>query len=196
MPRAWVDQSLLERMVSAVERVRDRLVRATSALEAAGVPYAVIGGNAVAAWVATIDPGAVRNTNDVDVLLRRGDLDAATKALSAAGFIYAQVAGVDMFLDGPTATPRSAVHVIVAGEKVRERDSTPAPDLAETAQPEKFHVIPVEALLRMKLTAFRLKDRVHILDMLEVGLIDATWKSRLPPDLAARLQTLIDSPEG
>jgi hypothetical protein len=195
MSRAWVDQSLLERMVSAVERVRDRLVRATSALEAAGVPYAVIGGNAVAAWVATIDPGAVRNTNDVDVLLRRADLDAATKALSAAGFVHAQVAGVEMFL-GPDATPRSAVHVIVAGEKVRERDSIPAPDLAETAQPEKFHVIPVEALLRMKLTAFRLKDRVHILDMLEVGLIDATWKPRLPPDLAARLQTLIDTPEG
>ncbi|HEX4125116.1 MAG TPA: hypothetical protein VHY37_10360 [Tepidisphaeraceae bacterium] len=196
MSRAWADQSLLERMVSAVERVRDRLVRATSALEAAGVPYAVIGGNAVAAWVATIDPGAVRNTQDVDVLLRRADLEAATQALSAAGFIHAQVAGVEMFLDGPTATPRNAVHVILAGEKVRERDSTPAPDLAETARPEKFHVIPIEALLRMKLTAFRLKDRVHILDMLEVGLIDATWKPRLPPDLAERLQTLIDTPEG
>jgi hypothetical protein len=182
-------------MVSAVERVRDRLARATAALEAAGVPYAVIGGNAVAAWVATIDPGAVRNTQDVDVLLRRSDLDAATKALSAAGFIHAQVAGVDLFLDGPSATPRSAVHVILAGEKVREEDSTPAPDLSQTAQPEQFRVISLEGLLRMKLTAFRLKDRVHIMDMLEVGLIDATWKPRLPPDLAARLQTLIDNPQ-
>jgi hypothetical protein len=75
-------------MVTAVERVRDRMVRATAALEAGGVPYAVIGGNAVAAWVATIDPGAVRNTKDVDILLRRADLDAAKRALAAAGFIY------------------------------------------------------------------------------------------------------------
>jgi hypothetical protein len=35
----------------------------------------VAGGNAVAAWVATVDPSAVRNTQDVDILLRRADLD-------------------------------------------------------------------------------------------------------------------------
>src|SRR5687767_15733469 len=85
--QAWADQSLLDRMVTAVERVRDRLRRAASALEAAGVPYAVVGGNAVAAWVATVDPAAVRNTQDVDILLRRGDLDAAARALAAAGFV-------------------------------------------------------------------------------------------------------------
>jgi hypothetical protein len=133
-------------------------------------------------------PVAPGNTQDVDVLLRRSYLDAATKAFSPAGFIHAQVAGVEWFLDGPSATPRSAVHVLLAGEKVREEDSTPAPDLTETAQPEKFRVIPLEALLRMKLTAFRLKDRVHILYKLEVGPIDAAWKTRLAPDLAARLQ--------
>jgi hypothetical protein len=33
--------NILDRMVLAVERVRDRLARATAALEAAGVPYAV-----------------------------------------------------------------------------------------------------------------------------------------------------------
>ncbi len=39
----------LDRMVRAVEKVRERLLRATGALDAAGLPYAVIGGNAVAA---------------------------------------------------------------------------------------------------------------------------------------------------
>ena len=43
---------LLDRMVLAVEKVRERLSRAAAALEKAGVPYAVIGGNAVAALVA------------------------------------------------------------------------------------------------------------------------------------------------
>ena len=40
------------------------------------------------------------------------------------------------------------------------------------------------------------KDKTHLRDMLEIGLIDATWPSRYPPQLAARLQQLIDTPEG
>jgi hypothetical protein len=32
--------------------------------------------------------------------------------------------------------------------------------------------------------------------MLEIGLIDPTWTARFPADLAARLQLLIDTPEG
>ena len=44
----------LERMERAVLKVRERLLRATSALETAGVPYAVVGGNAVAAWIEPI----------------------------------------------------------------------------------------------------------------------------------------------
>jgi hypothetical protein len=32
--------------------------------------------------------------------------------------------------------------------------------------------------------------------MLDVGLIDVSWKSRLPKELAERLQQLIDTPEG
>ena len=57
-----------ERMIRAVEKVRERLMRATAALEAAGIPYAVAGGNAVAAWVSRVDEAAVRNTQDVDIL--------------------------------------------------------------------------------------------------------------------------------
>jgi len=57
----------LDRMERAVERVRDRLLRSTAALEAAAVPYAVIGGNAVMAWVEQVDEAAVRFTQDVDL---------------------------------------------------------------------------------------------------------------------------------
>src|SRR3954454_21230086 len=78
---------ILDRMERAVAKVRERLLRATAALNQAGIPYAVVGGNAVASWVATVDEGAVRNTRDVDLLVRRADLDAVTKALEAAGFV-------------------------------------------------------------------------------------------------------------
>lgn len=187
--------TLEDRMVLAVERVRDRLMRASSALEQAGIPYAIAGGNAVAAWVATIDASAVRNTQDVDILLRRSDLDAAARALETAGFIRRHVAGIDLFLDGPDAKPRDAVHVIIANEKVRPDYGLPAPDVSESQKPATFRVISLEALVRMKLTSFRDKDRTHLRDMLDVSLIDATWPARLPPDLAARLQQLIDTPE-
>jgi len=48
----------------------------------------------------------------------------------------------------------------------------------------------------MKLTSFRDKDRTHLRDMIEVGLIDATWVARFPPPLAERLQLLLDTPGG
>lgn len=74
-------QISLDRMVNAVEKVRQRLLRATAALKQAGIDYAVAGGNAVAAWVSTVDESAVRNTQDVDILICREDLDGVMKAL-------------------------------------------------------------------------------------------------------------------
>src|SRR5271154_1154215 len=92
-----------DRMIRAVEKVRERLRRAAAALEEAGVPYAVAGGSAVAAWVSRGDETAVRNTQDVDILMRRTDLGSATTALAKAGFVHRRVAGIEMFLDGADA---------------------------------------------------------------------------------------------
>jgi hypothetical protein len=185
-----------ERMIRAVEKVRERLLRATSVLEKAGVPYAVVGGNAVAAWVSRVDEAAVRNTQDVDLLLRRSDLGAAKAAMEQAGFVYRHAAGMDMFLDGPQAKARDAVHVVFAGEKVRPEYVLAAPEVSESESFTSFRVLTLEALVRMKLTSFRDKDRTHLRDLLEVGLIDGSWRLRLAPDLAARLQELLDNPHG
>jgi hypothetical protein len=185
-----------ERMVTAVEKVRDRLRRAAQALEGAKIPYAVVGGNAVAAWVSEVDEAAVRNTQDVDILLRRSDLDRAKEALAKAGFVYRHAASIDMFLDGPKAKARDAVHVVFAGEKVRQEYLLPAPDVDEMKVTATSRVLSLQALLRMKLTSFRDKDRTHVRDLIDVGLIDASWCARLPDELAKRLQSLLDNPEG
>src|ERR1700742_4623067 len=87
-----------ERMSNAIEKVRQRLLRAAGALKQARVAYAVAGGNAVAAWVSRVDEAAVRNTQDVDIILRRSDLPAARAALEQAGFVYRHAASIDMFL--------------------------------------------------------------------------------------------------
>ncbi len=200
MPRAEIlpnfDERVLERMVLAVELVTQRLLRATKALESHSIPYAVAGGNAVAAWVAKVDPAAVRNTADVDLLLMRDDLERAKVALASAGFIYRHARGIDMFLDGPEGRFREAVHILFAGEKVRPDDPLPVPLISETTPGDRYQVVELEALVRMKLIANRRKDQVHLSDMLELEMIDETWLSKFPPELAARLQYLIDTPEG
>ena len=69
--------ALWERMDRAVEKVRQRLELTARTLESAGIPHAIVGGNAVRAWVAQVDEAAVRTTRDVDILIRRSDLPAA-----------------------------------------------------------------------------------------------------------------------
>lgn len=188
--------ALWERMDRAVERVRQRLERATTALETAGIPYAIVGGSAVRAWVAQADEAAVRTAKDVELLIRRSDLLAVRDALQAAGFVHRNVASLDLFLDGPEAKVRDAVRVLFAGEKVAASDPYPAPDIGDVEVIENHATLNLEALVRMKLVAFRIEDSVHLRDMLDVGLIDPSWCSRFPPELAARLQELIDNPNG
>jgi hypothetical protein len=185
-----------ERALMAAEKVKERLRRATRALAAGGVPYAVVGGNAVAEWVARVDEGAVRNTRDVDILIRRADLPAARAALETAGFVYHQLLDVDMFLDGPQGRPSEAVHILFAGEPVRPEHVTPSPDVAESEPAAEFQVVSLEALVQMKLNSNRDKDRTHLRDLIGVGLLDQTWPARLPTELAPRLQRILDNPNG
>ena len=183
-------------MSNAVEKVRQRLLRAARALEQAKIPYAVAGGNAVAAWVSRVDEAAVRNTQDVDIVLRRADLPAARKTLEQAGFVYRHAASLDMFLDGPDAKARDAVHIVFAAEKVRSDYASPAPDVSESEKTETFRLLSLDALVRMKLTSFRDKDRVHLRDLIDVGLIGESWLEKIPVALRPRLLQLLENPEG
>lgn len=194
-PAPQIGEISWERMIRAVEKVKERLQRSAQVLESAGIPYAVVGGNAVAAWVSRIDEAAVRNTRDVDILLRREDLPRAISAMEQAGFLYRHAASIEMFLDGPQASARDAVHVIFANEKVRKEYVTPTPDVDEADATGLFRVVTLEALVRMKLTSFQIKDRMHILDLIEIGLVDEQWPTRFQKPLRDRLQDLIDHPE-
>jgi hypothetical protein len=191
------------RMSEGIEKVKARLHRATGLLDAAGLPYAVIGGNAVAAWVSRVDDSVVRNTRDVDLLVRRDDMDSIITAMAAGGFIHrsASILGgkgrIEMFLDGPEAKARDGVHLIFSGEKVNSDSPEPSPDVADIDRSHSgFRLIELEALVTMKLTSYRDKDRVHLRDMMEIGMLDETWLTRVPISLRDRLQALLDDPEG
>jgi hypothetical protein len=135
-----VSQLAFERMFRAVEKVLDPSRRAVAATEGDNIPYAVIGGHAVAAWVGEVDEAAVRATQDVDILLRRADDEL--KALHS------------------------------------------------------FRALDLGALVRMKLTSYCDKDRTHIRDMIDVGLIDESLLAELSVELGERLRVLLDNPEG
>ena len=187
---------ILDRMERAVAKVRERLLRATAALNQMGVPYAVVGGNAVASWVATVDEGAVRNTRDIDLLVHRGDLPAITAALEQAGFVHDELLDVVMFRDGAEGKPSEAVHLLFAGEKTRPNHPLPAPAIETVDDPANFRVIGLESLIVLKLLSNRDKDRTHLRDLIGVGLIDASLLAKLPPELADRLKQIFDAPEG
>jgi D-mannonate dehydratase len=180
----------------AIERVELLLKKTVGALEAAGVRYAVVGGNAVAAWVSTRDPDAVRATKDVDLLMRRESLPKATEALLKIGLLPAEVLGVHMFVDRDDPSPKRGVHVVIANEKIRAHYAHPAPDPANAITiAEGFRVIDLASLVAMKLQSFRDVDRTHIRDMLAVGLIDEGARKSLPSDLAQRLTEIETNPE-
>ncbi len=186
----------LNRALMAVEKVRERLLRSTGALERHGIPYAVIGGNAVAVWVARFDEDAVRNTADVNILLRRADLPRASAALNEVGFEFAEVQGTPIFVEKEKPSPRRGIHVVYADERVREHEAHAAPGLSAVARAEDgFAVIDLTSLIKMKLTAFRRKDQLHLADMIELNMIDSSIESRLPADLVERLTQIRNQPE-
>jgi len=103
---------------------------------------------------------------------------------------------MDVFLDGPGAKVRDAIHILWAGEKITEKDPEPAPDPAGSEESGGFALISLQSLVRMKLTASRDKDRMHLRDLLDVGLIDESWMANLPTPLAERLRLILDNPSG
>lgn len=181
----------------AIALVRDRLVRVVDLLQAGEVPFAIGGGWAVAGWVATIDEDATGTTKDVDILLRREDLDQATAALGKGDFRFAEIDGVSMSLAGPEGTSKRAVHIIWANEIVRPKDQMPAPDIEprESSASHPYPRVGLESVVRMKLTAWRDHDRTHLRDMIGIGILTEPMVQWYDGELEERLQFLFDNPE-
>jgi hypothetical protein len=182
-------------MERAVEKVNERLRKTVRILEDAKVPYAVVGGHAVRAWVAQVDEAALRTTQDVDILIRPNDFAAMKDAMIGAGFHHRNVSGLDMFVEHPDASARDAVHVVLVG-KIERAGDNPNPDIEPLSRSNDFQTVQLETLVFMKLNANRRKDQVHLLDLVSLGLIDQTWTERFPEPLRSRLIDLLNDPDG
>jgi hypothetical protein len=159
------------------------------------VPYAVVGGHAVRAWVAQVDEAALRTTQDVDILVRPNDFAAMKDAMIAAGFHHRKTLALDMFVEHPDASARDAVHVVLVG-KIERAGDNPNPDIEPLSRSNDFQTVQLETLVFMKLNAHRDKDRVHLRDMISLGMIDQTWPKKYQEPLRSRLIDLLNDPDG
>ena len=171
-----------------VEQLLERMLRFHAVMEAAGIPYRIVGGLATFIHVYERQPIKARLTQDVDAGVARNDLQRIIQAAKRGGFVYRHVAGIDMLLDPGKPSSRSAIHLIFIGEKVRPEYLAEIPASDPVRTKEGIWVCPVADLVLMKLTSFRLKDKVHIQDLDGVGLITPEIEEALPDPLRERLQ--------
>ena len=186
--------ALLDIGIHAMNELTDRARAVSQALQAAQVPHAVVGGLAVAAHVASVDPGARRGTQDLDLLMRECDVEQAQRALKPLGYRFRKVMRVPVFAPKRKgARYTEYIHLIWTGQKVQSDYLHLAPDLPEKGichSADGIRYLGLKELLVMKLTSYRLKDQVHIQDLLRLKLITPAMTRSLPADLRARLKRI------
>ena len=171
-----------------VEQLFDLARLVEKIFSSGGLDYRVIGGLAVYLYVEEADPDAGRLTRDIDIVVRRQDLEKIAEAAKAFGLEHRHVAGTDMLMQAGAPSARRAVHLVFAGEKVRPGYPEPAPDLAAGCTLHEVRLIPLADLVRMKLTSFRAKDEAHLKDLDEAGLITPEIEGVLSSVLRRRLR--------
>ncbi len=170
-----------------VEQLFNLAARVEAAFAAASLDYRVVGGLATYLYVEEAEPDAGRLTRDIDISVRREDLQKIAAAVEPFGLRYRHVAGVDMLVQTNEPLARRAVHMIFTGEKVRPQYSETVPEFAEPRRIKGIRLVDIADLIRMKLTSFRLKDQAHLKDMDEAALITPEIEARLSEPLRERL---------
>lgn len=183
---------LLDVGVMYMQELKDKALKVSQALQKAGVPHAVIGGLALASYLARAHKRAERNTQDVDILLHRKDLEAATRALKPLGYRYRKVMKLHAFMPNQRGAHFvDGIHIIWSEEKVRDEYLHPTPALIEKSDVDSHQGIQYLSLYNlvvMKLTSFRHKDITHIQDLIYWKLLTKKIEAALPADLKERLE--------
>jgi hypothetical protein len=170
-----------------VERLFDLAELVERIFAGAGLEYRVVGGLATYLYVEQVEPDSGRLTKDVDIAVRREDLQDIARAAEQFGLGYRHVAGTDMLVQTAAPSARRGVHLIFVGEKVRPDYLEATPDLGQCVRARGLRLIPLADLIRMKLTSFRARDEAHLKDLDEAGLITAEIEDVLSGVLRERL---------
>ncbi|MEO6759084.1 MAG: hypothetical protein ABIO24_06480 [Saprospiraceae bacterium] len=170
----------MDELLSIVDRLAIRM-------EEAGGPYQLVGGMAMFLRVREISEENARLTNDVDVSIRRADLNTIRPLAAKHGFGYRNAAGIDRLIDAEKRKAKGAVHFVFAGEMVRAHELAPVPDISIPERFQQVYVASISHLLIVNLTSNRFKDMAHIRDMRNVGLITPEIEAAVPEQLRDRL---------
>lgn len=173
-----------------VQQLFDLAGRVEAAFAAAGLEYRLVGGLAAYLYVEEAEPDAGRLTRDIDILVRREDVERIARAVEPFGLQYRHVAGIDMLVQTGEPSARRAVHLIFTREKVRPEYAEAAPDMGACRTVKGVRLVPLADLVHMKLTSFRIKDQVHLKDLDEAGLITSDIEAKLSPALRTRLASV------
>lgn len=171
-----------------LEQLLERMWRFHAVLDAAGIPYRIVGGMAAYIHVLEQEPDNARLTRDVDAAVTRADLARIIEAAEKSGFRYRHVKGVDMLVDAEQ--PRGAIRgpsPVYWRKGPGGRPGARARKCAGSDERRHSGCIAVADLVQMKLTSFRLKDQVHIQDLDGVGLITPEIEAGLSGALRERL---------
>jgi hypothetical protein len=150
----------------------------TERLDRAGIPYALIGGMALA------QHGFVRMTEDIDILLTPEDLEKFKAQLLGRGYVLAFSGANKTFRDTETGV---RIEVITSGEYPGDGLPKPVafPDPATAAAAMgDFQVISLEKLIELKLAsgmtaAHRRRDLADVQDLIRTLQLDQAFAEKL-----------------
>jgi hypothetical protein len=154
----------------------------TQRLNEAGIPYALIGGLALA------QHGFVRMTEDIDILLTPAGLSAFKEKFLGRGYVLAFSGAKKTF----RATESGVrIEVITSGEYpgdgLPKAVSFPDPETATFAR-GGYQVIKLEKLIELKLAAgmtapHRRRDLADVQDLIRVLQLNADFSGQLDPSV-------------
>lgn len=170
-----------------VEQLFDLAGLVETIFSSAGLEYRIAGGLAAYLYVEELEPEAGRLTKDIDIAVRREDLEKIAKAAEPFGLQHRHVAGAEMLVQTAKPSARRAIHLVFTGEKVRPEYPEPTPELGACRRIKGLRLLPLADLIRMKLTSFRANDEAHLKDLDEARLIPPEIEAGLSPVLAERL---------
>ena len=152
---------------AALEHLRQRL-------GAAGIPHIFIGATAVYAY------GHHRTTQDVDVCMRREDLERFRREF--VGATYQAVQGRPRrFYDSENEV---TVDILVTGEtagNTRKQQKVKFPDPSEAQLVEQVPVPTLARLIELKLVTWRYKDWGDVVELIRIHNLDESFATRLHP---------------
>ena len=176
---------------SNVHRTLTRLVDRLAELR---IPYAIVGALSLNAY------GYKRTTSDVDVLLRREDLEAFKKAYLGRGY-GEKFPGSRGLRD---TTQNVDIDVLLTGEYPGDGKEKPVafPDPAQAAvRGERFALLPLSTLIELKLASgmtapHRLRDLADVIELIRENAIEESFSGSLHPYVREKFREMWRAAQG